>query len=104
MNYEGKKEHKKKVDKIQINENILFFGLSIVLLGITILFFKDKYEFYPAFFLIESLFAFVFFMIIDVTAEDGKNFETDNCETKEELKKVSELENKNFQSKKSPKF
>lgn len=61
MNYEDKKEHEKKVDKIQINENILFFVLSILLLGITIFIFKDKNEFYPAFFLIESLFAFVFF-------------------------------------------
>lgn len=104
MNYEDKKEHEKKVDKIQMNENILFFVLSILLLGITIFIFKDKNEFYPAFFLIESLFAFVFFMIIDVTAEDDKNLETDNCETEEKPKKVSEFENKNFQSEKGPKF
>ena len=110
MNYKDKKEHEKKVDKIQINENILFFVLSILLLGITIFIFKDKNEFYPAFFikdeykllnffpfvaLFVALSAGVYLIIMIAITEPDKNFETDNYETEENLKKVSEFGIKN---------
>jgi hypothetical protein len=96
FDYEAQKEHKKRVEKINKKGNIIFLGLSILLLCITIPFFKDKYEFFLCFFLLESLFAFVFFMIIDTMTETDKNFETDNYETEENLKKVSEFGIKNI--------
>lgn len=95
FDYEAQKEYEKKVDKISRRGNILFFGLSILLLGITFLIFKDKCDFFCVFFIAEVLFAFVFFIIMDTITETDKNFETDNYETEENLKKVSEFGIKN---------
>lgn len=95
IDYKAQKEYEKRIDKILRRGNILFFGLSILLLGITFLIFKDKCEFFYVFFLVEVLFAFVFFTIMDAITEPDKNFETDNYETEENLKKVSEFGIKN---------
>lgn len=95
IDYKAQKEYEERVDKILRRGNILFFGLSILLLGITFLIFKDKNEFFLCFFLVEVLFAFVYFLIMDEITGD-KNFETDNYETEENLKKVSEFGIKNI--------
>ena len=93
--YETEKEHKKKADKTLKKGNIIYFSLSFLSLGITIFFLKDKYGFFPVFTLVEILIAFVVFMTTDIIAEVDKSFETDNYETEENLKKVSEFGIKN---------
>ena len=93
--YEAEKEHKKKADKTLKKGNIIYFSLSFLSLGITIFFLKDKYGFFPVFTLVEILIAFVVFMTTDIIAEVDKSFETDNYETEENLKKVSEFGIKN---------
>ena len=93
--YETEKEHKKKADKTLKKGNIIYFSLSFLSLGITIFFLKDKHGFFPVFTLVEILIAFVVFMTTDIIAEVDKSFETDNYETEENLKKVSEFGIKN---------
>lgn len=97
FDYEAQKEHKKKVDKIYKKGSIIYLIILISSFGITAFFLKDDFEgmLLPFLVIVGPLSALIFVMIIDEIADPDKNFETDNYETEENLKKVSEFGIKN---------
>ena len=96
FDYEAQKEYKKKVDKIFKKVGIIhlsFLILSIfIFLKINILqISKKEYALYVLFgFFYIVLNVFIFALIMNGLCPD-KNFVTDNYETEENLKKVSEF-------------
>lgn len=98
FDYEAQKEHKKKVDKTLIKGNIIYFSLLILSFGIATFFIKDEIDrmrFLFVFVMATPLSTIIFVTIMDTITEPNKNFETDNYETEENLKKVSEFGIKN---------
>lgn len=98
FDYEAQKEYKKKVDKIWKKGMVIYFGLLILSFGIVAFFIKDDFArilLIPIFVLVGPLSALIFVIIMDAIADPDKNFETDNYETEENLKKVSEFGIKN---------
>ena len=94
FDYEAQKEHKKKVDKIFKKGSIIYFILLILSFGIAAFFLKDNYDrmlLIPVLVVVGPLSALIFVIIMDAIADPDKNFETDNYETEENLKKVSEF-------------
>ena len=101
FDYEVQKEHKKKADKIWKKGNVIYFGLLILLFGIAAFFIDKDYKllsFIPFVALFVALSAGVYLIIMIAITEPDKNFETDNYETEENLKKVSEFGIKNIKN------
>lgn len=87
FDYEAQKEHDKKANKIFKIAIIIYFSLLILSF--------DIFDVIFAFTIFFPLSSFIFIMIIYAIIEPDKNFETDNYETEENLKKVSEFGIKN---------
>ena len=101
FDYEAQKEHKKKVDKIYKKGSIIYFGLFILSFGIAAFFIKDEFDrmaFLPVFVVAGTLSTLAFVTTMEAIADPNKNFETDNYETEENLKKVSEFGIKNVKN------
>ena len=101
FDYEAQKEHKKKADKTLKKGDIIYFSLLILSFGIAAFFIKDEYKllsFFPFIALGGALSAGIYMVIMDAITEPDKNFETDNYETEENLKKVSEFGIKNVKN------
>ena len=98
FDYEAQKKHKEKADKTWKKGDVIYFSLLILSFGIAAFFIKDEYKllnFFPFVALFVALSAGVYLIIMIAITEPDKNFETDNYETEENLKKVSEFGIKN---------
>lgn len=98
FDYEAEKKYDEKTDKIWKKGDIVYFGLLILLFGIAAFFIIKDYEllsFFPFVVLFGVLSAGVYLIIMVTITDPDKNFETDNYETEENLKKVSEFGIKN---------
>ena len=93
--YKAEKEYEEKTDKIEKILLYIFGFLIILIMIISFIIFKDISEFFSFSFITSFIVLVAVFTPIVVITCHKKDFQSDNYETEENLKKVSEFGIKN---------